>query len=453
MGRFSMKAFALLASFAAPTLADKPDYEGMWLKFKADYNKHYDSNGNEEQKRLEIFKANVDVIEEHNAKKLSYWLGVNEFADLTWDEFSSTHLGFAGKSSRLGGKSSFPENTTADVVDSIDWVAKGAVTPVKNQKHCGSCWAFSATGALEGAYFVASGKLVSLSEEDLVQCDHGGDHGCKGGLMDNAFRFVEKNGISSEADYPYTSGGGVTGSCNGGLEHRPAVTIKSYTDVPRGDENALKAAVSKQPVSVAIEADQYVFQHYGGGILDNPGCGRHLDHGVLVVGYGTDNGKEFWKVKNSWGASWGEQGYIRMVRNKDQCGISSEPSYPTGAEAAPAPVPPTPAPPMPQGCKIEGPSYTIDQDWKSGAKLHNGVKDAAMCASLCKANSNCTAFHYYGICDFAYGDCYLHRAGITKGPLHDGRDRYAGTCGTPKPKTCRDHVTGPSYTIDGNCKV
>merc|ERR1712100_901336 len=228
------------------------------------------------------------------------------------------------------------------------------------------------------------------------------------------------------------------------------MTVTGHTDVTSGDENALKAAVSQQPVSVAIEADRSAFQLYKGGVLDNAACGTNLDHGVLVVGYDTDSasGKDYWKVKNSWGASWGEQGYIRMVRNKDQCGISSEPSYPTGAEAAPPP----------EGCKIEGPSYTIDQDWKSGARLHNGVKDAAMCASLCKANSNCTAFHYYGIGDFAYGDCYLHRAGITKGPLHDGRDRYAGTYGAPKPcphppMPAGCSVAGPSYKIDGNCEV
>jgi C1A family cysteine protease len=455
-----MKAFALLAgctSYAAATPADKPDYNSMWLQFKGDYNKQYDSNGGDEQKRFEVFKANVDIIEEHNAKKLSYRLGVNEFTDLTWDEFSSTHLGYAGKSSRLGEKAPFPLNITAAATESVDWVDKGAVTPVKNQQRCGSCWAFSATGAIEGAYFVASGKLLSLSEEDLVQCV-GGDHGCRGGLMDNAFNFVQKNGIASEADYPYTSGGGYTGSCNGGLEHRPAVQITGHTDVPSGNENALKLAVSHQPVSVAIEADRSTFQHYRGGILDNPACGKQLDHGVLVVGYGTDKGKDYWKVKNSWGGSWGEHGYIRMVRNKDQCGISSEPSYPTGAKAAPAPVPPTPAPPMPTGCKVTGPSYTIDQSCKGSAGLQRGVKDAAACAALCKASSNCTAFHYYGIGDFAYGDCYLHQAGIIKGPLQDGRDRYAGTCGEPKPcpeppmpEGCT--VKGPSYTIDGNCPI
>merc|ERR1711907_464895 len=239
--------------------------------------------------------------DEHNAKGLSYTLGVNEFADLSWDEFAATHLGYKSDGNRFGDlpKVAFPEIT--DVADSIDWVSKGAVTPVKNQQQCGSCWAFSTTGSLEGAYFVASGKLESLSEEDLVQCDHNGDQGCQGGLMDNAFSWVQQNGICSENDYPYTSGGGQTGTCKKTCS--PVVTITGHTDVPARNEDALKSAVSKQPVSVAIEADKSAFQLYRSGILDNSGCG-----------------KDYWKVKNSWGASWGEQGYIRMVRNKNQCG-------------------------------------------------------------------------------------------------------------------------------------
>jgi len=161
--------------------------------------------------------------------------------------------------------------------------------------------------------------------------------------MDNAFDWVEKNGICSEADYPYTSGGGVTGTCK--KTCKPIVTITGHTDVPSGDEASLKAAVSKQPVSVAIEADRSAFQLYQGGVLDNSACGTNLDHGVLLVGYGTD-GKDYWKVKNSWGATWGEEGYIRMVRNKNQCGIATQPSYPTGAKAM-GPVPPSPSPPSP----------------------------------------------------------------------------------------------------------
>jgi C1A family cysteine protease len=323
-----MKA-AATASLVVLAAAQKPDYEALWGQFKQDYNKQYNANSMEEQQRFEIFKANVDIIETHNAKKLSYWLGVNEFADQTWEEFSSTHLGFnaaAAKDSSLT-KVPFP-NITEPLADSIDWVAKGAVTPVKNQGQCGSCWAFSSTGSLEGALFVATGKLQSLSEEDLVECNTNTDHGCQGGLMDNAFNWVQKNGIASEKSYPYSSGSGSAGSC----EQKAAVmTITGHTDVPSMDETALKAAVSKQPVSVAIEADKSAFQLYRGGVLDSSACGTQLDHGVLVVGYGTD-GKDYWKVKNSWGASWGENGYIRMVRNKNMCGISQQPSYPTGAK-------------------------------------------------------------------------------------------------------------------------
>jgi C1A family cysteine protease len=316
------------ASLAA---SDEPDYVGMWTKFKNDYNKDYSGNGEDEQKRFDIFKKNVDIIEEHNAKKLSYWLGVNEFADQTSEEFFSTHLGYKGEKARFGATVPFPNIT--DVADSIDWVAKGAVTPVKNQQQCGSCWAFSPTGALEGAFKIAGNALTSLSEEDLVQCNSVTDSGCQGGLMDNAFNWVQQNGICSESAYPYTSGGGVTGTCKKGCS--TVMTITGHTDVPSRNEAALKQAVSQQPVSVAIEADKSAFQLYSGGILDNSACGTNLDHGVLVVGYGTE-GKDYWKVKNSWGASWGEQGYIRMVRNKNQCGISQQPSYPTGAKKAAA---------------------------------------------------------------------------------------------------------------------
>merc|ERR1719421_246114 len=205
---------------------------------------------------------------------------------MSQEEFRDMHLGYR-PSLRVEQKltSPAPVNMTG-VANSVDWVKKGAVTPVKNQQQCGSCWAFSTTGSVEGAYFVANGKLKSLSEEELVQCDHNGDQGCKGGLMDNAFQWIkEKGGICSEADYKYTSGSGVTGTCK--KQCSAVVTISGHEDVPAKDEDALKAAVAKQPVSVAIEADHSVFQLYKGGVLESLGCGTQLDHGVLIVGYGT----------------------------------------------------------------------------------------------------------------------------------------------------------------------
>ena len=217
----------------------------------------------------------------------------------------------------------------------VDWVTKGGVTAVKNQGRCGSCWAFSTTGSTEGAYFAATGKLVSLSEEDLVQCDTV-DAGCQGGLMDNGFTFIEKNGVAAEEAYPYISGTGIRGMCSKDKESAKVVTVTGFTDVPHEDEVALLSAVAQQPVSIAIEADKSVFQMYKSGVLDNKGCGTKLDHGVLVVGYGTDNGKDYWKVKNSWGPTWGEAGYIRFIRGSNQCGIASQASYPTGAKAVSA---------------------------------------------------------------------------------------------------------------------
>jgi hypothetical protein len=286
-----------------------------------------------------------------------------------------------------------PVNMTGLAAD-VDWVAKGAVTPVKNQQQCGSCWAFSTTGSVEGAYFIAKGNLKSLSEEELVECDHNGDNGCKGGLMDNAFQWIKENGgLCSEGDYKYTSGTGVTGTCKKTCSS--VVTLSGHQDVPSKDEDALKAAVAKQPVSVAIEADQSVFQLYKGGVLENISCGTKLDHGVLIVGYGTDGGKDYWKVKNSWGPSWGEEGYIRLARGKNMCGIALQPSYPTGvtdATPGPSPGPSPPSPPSPPAPPT--PSSTHYEDPKDGCQSDEvdiqiqGVT-GSVCAPSCSLFKPC----------------------------------------------------------------
>jgi C1A family cysteine protease len=305
-----------------------------------------------EAEAISAFESNDRIIATHNAKNMSYTLGHNEFSDLTWEKFQQTYMSelYLNKP-RKNARQVHLKGIGQPLADSVDWVTKGAVTPIKNQGRCGSCWAFSTTGSVEGAFQIAGNTLTSLSEEDLVQCDTNGDHGCQGGLMDNAFEWISKNGIASEDAYPYTSGSGVTGTCDTAKSAAAVVTLTGHQDVAQGDEDALKSAANIGPVSVAIEADKSAFQLYKSGVLDSDACGQKLDHGVLVVGYGTDSsvGKDYWKVKNSWGETWGEQGYIRMVQGKNMCGIAQSASYPTGVTKAGPPPPPPPTPPSPPG--------------------------------------------------------------------------------------------------------
>merc|ERR1711915_514220 len=288
--------------------------------------------------RKEIFLNNVQKIEEHNQKfeagEVSFKLGVNQFADLMASEFRASQLGFKRPEEQKSGASGmFVADAGVELPSTVDWRKKGVVSKVKDQGQCGSCWSFSTTGSVEGAHALKTGKLVSLSEEQLVECSRSfGNYGCNGGLMESAFKYIiAAGGLESEKEYPYTSGeGDDSGKCK--FQKSDAVaTISSYVKVQSKDEHALKQAVATVgPVSIAIDASHYSFQLYGGGVYYEAECSEtQLDHGVLAVGYGTENGKDYWLVKNSWAASWGEEGYIKMARNKNNnCGIATDASYP-----------------------------------------------------------------------------------------------------------------------------
>jgi len=299
---------------------------GAFNDFKTQFSKQYKSAA-EEALRFNIFQQNLAFINQHNAEfaagQQTYTVGVNQFADLSKTEYAAMYLR-PFNSTRVRNEVVLPEVPNAG---SVDWRTKGAVTPVKDQGQCGSCWAFSTTGSTEGAHAIKTGSLVSLSEQQLVDCSGAeGNQGCNGGLMDYGFEYIIKNkGITTEAAYPYTARDGV---CK--KSQTPAATLTGYTDVPHNSEAQLLAAVTQQPVSVAIEADQSGFQFYKSGVFTGP-CGTQLDHGVLAVGYGTQGSTDYWIVKNSWGVSWGLQGYILMARGHGAsglCGIAAQASWP-----------------------------------------------------------------------------------------------------------------------------
>ncbi|KAI3466727.1 hypothetical protein Pfo_023390 [Paulownia fortunei] len=287
----------------------------------------------EKSKRFEIFKENVEYIQSFNeAGARPYKLAINKFADLTNEEFQASRNGYKmGSHPKSSKVSSFRYTNVTAVPPSMDWRKKGAVTGVKDQGQCGCCWAFSAVAAAEGINQLKTGNLISLSEQELVDCDTSEDQGCNGGLMDYAFEFIIGNhGLTTESNYPYE---GVDGTCNTKKETSHVAKITGYEDVPANSESALLKAVANQPVSVAIDAGGSDFQFYSSGVFTGE-CGTELDHGVTAVGYGkTSDGTKYWLVKNSWGTSWGENGYIRMQRDIDAaeglCGITIYTSSPS----------------------------------------------------------------------------------------------------------------------------
>lgn len=303
----------------------------IFTNYILEFNKIYKID--EYHMKYSNFIDNLNYINEHNSKiNISYQLGINQFADLSNDEFKRYYFNYYNLSNNCLDYINYDFKDTF-IIDYINWLEQGAVTNVKNQGDCGSCWAFSATGAIEGAYYIKYRNLISFSEQELIDCSSNSkynNHGCKGGNINYAFEFIKDNGICSENSYPY-----IIKESKKCIKCRTiflSEIIECYN--VRDNEIDLAIAVQNQPVSVAIEADNINFQLYKSGIFDNDKCGTNLNHGVLVIGYGTENEIDYWIVKNSWGTSWGEDGYIRIIRKLDKkskglCGIAMMASFPS----------------------------------------------------------------------------------------------------------------------------
>jgi len=301
------------------------EYQSAFTFWMQKFQKSYSHD--EFQHRYSVFKNNMDFIEAHNKANKGFTVEMNKFGDLTVHEFSNLYLGSSYTAKKVDNKISSP---TA-LPTSFDWRSKGAVSHVKNQGQCGSCWSFSTTGSTEGCHYIqekAPKKMVSLSEQNLMDCSTSqGNQGCDGGLMTQAMDYIIQNGgIDTENSYPYTA---EDGTCNYNPSNSGA-TLKSYVNVNQGDENDLQAKVAIGPTSVAIDASQSSFQFYTSGVYYEPDCSStQLDHGVLAVGWGVSSGSDYWIVKNSWGTDWGQAGYIWMSRNKqNNCGIATMATLP-----------------------------------------------------------------------------------------------------------------------------
>ncbi|XP_030749406.1 cathepsin L-like proteinase [Sitophilus oryzae] len=322
-----MKGFILASLLVVAVSASLLEQDGVkFQSFKLKHGKTY-KNQAEETSRFAIFRDNLRSIESHNARfeqgLETYTKGVNKFADMTLAEFKAmlalqVHSRPSYKADKI-----FELPVGATVPDSIDWREKNAVNPIKDQASCGSCWAFAIVGSTEGAYAIKTGNLSRFSEQQLVDCTTDINLGCNGGYLEETFPYIEKNGLEYESDYPYT---GEDGTCQ--YDSSKVVTkISSYVSFNSSEDTLKEAVGTAGPVAVAIDADYIMF--YDSGIYNDSDCDPdYLDHGVLVVGYGSENGQDYWIIRNSWGSSWGEAGYFRFARGVNQCGINADNTYP-----------------------------------------------------------------------------------------------------------------------------
>ncbi|XP_065367632.1 uncharacterized protein LOC135960300 [Calliphora vicina] len=328
-----MQLILLILSFCCLAAAlQEAEIKQQWLSFRSKYGRNY-RNVVEDSQRFVNFKRNLQRMWLHNKRfeqgLESYEMAVSPFSDMDFNEIEKSYMGLkmTEKDEELFRNSTLYEPSKKQrsaLPHYVDWRESGAITAVKDQKSCGSCWAFASVGALEAHYFLKYKKTILLSEQNLVDCV-AENWGCDGGWMVPSFNYVRENfGINTESVYPYEA---VDGQCR----HQPynGVTNNGYMVTSPDNEDHLQFAVAYEgPVTVSVHANDN-FINYKSGIFDDPDCSQIANHAVLVVGYGTENGQDYWLIKNSWGTHWGDNGYVKMARNKgSQCAIAKHVSYP-----------------------------------------------------------------------------------------------------------------------------